>query len=230
MVSTVSILPTRSPSDDDWRSRPPIAVNLKFAKRQTVFHAGDPARRIYEVVAGTLMVFKMLADGRRQIVEIVPAGWLCGFAKDGRYDGSCEALTDAVAHAYVRRDLDADDPLSGRLFHQAEEQFCVMHDHVMSLGRKSSEERLATFLMRFMPTRGKQDCAGPTASIDDADLHIPLSRAEIGDYLGLTIETVSRTITALAKKGLIRVGSKHGEIYVNDVCRLCAQARTGHNE
>jgi CRP/FNR family transcriptional regulator len=100
----------------------------------------------------------------------------------------------------------------------------------MSLGRKSSAERLATFLMRFMPARGKQDCAGPTAPKDDADLHIPLSRSEIGDYLGLTIETVSRTITALAKKGLIRVGSKHGEIYVKNVCQLCAKARTGRNE
>ncbi len=230
MASVSYTGPTRVFANEEVRRRSPIGITLKIAKRQTVFHSGDPANRIYEIIEGILMVFKMLSDGRRQIVEIVPAGWLCGFATEGHYDGSCEALTDTIVTAYARAEMEASGPLRSRFLHQAEEQFCAMYDHAMSLGRKSSEERIATFLMRFLPARGKRNCAGPKVPKDDADLHIPLSRAEIGDYLGLTIETVSRTITALAKSGLIRVGSKHGEIYVNDVCRLCAKARTGRNE
>jgi len=230
MTSVSNYLPARLRSSDEQRGQSPAGVTLKFAKRQTVFHSGDPASRFYEVLTGTLIVFKMLSDGRRQIVEIVPAGWLCGFAKDGFYDGSCEALTDATVMAYAREDMETSAPLRSRLLHQTEEQFCAVHDQTLSLGRKSSEERLSTFLMRFMPARGKRDCAGPQTPKDDATLHIPLSRSEIGDYLGLTIETVSRTVTVLSKKGLIEVGPNHGDIYIKDVCNLCAAARTGRNE
>jgi CRP-like cAMP-binding protein len=208
----------------------PAGTKVHFTSGQTVFLSGDPADRIYEVTDGVLMVFKMLSDGRRQIAEVLPPGWLGGFATDGHYDCSCEALTDATATAYTRAEFDASQLLSNRLQHQTEEQLCALHEQTLNLGRKDAEERLATFLMRFVPGRGRLGCVGPKYPNDTARVHVPMSRAEMADYLGLTLETVSRMITALARRGLIQVGPKQGEIYVNDVCKLCAIAKTGHNE
>jgi CRP-like cAMP-binding protein len=217
-----------APLTEDKRA--PTGFKLTFHRHQTVFHAGESALRVYEVLDGVLMVFKLLSDGRRQIVEIVPRGWLCGFANHGVYDGSCEALTDATVMAYSRGELEAGDPVRSQLLHQAERQYCALHEHTLTLGRKSAEERLATFLMRFIPGRGRQACDGPKGAADTHQIHVPLTRAEIADYLGLTLETVSRLLTTLAQKGLIRVGPRRSEILINDVCRLCAAAHTGHNE
>ena len=210
--------------------RPPYSQKLSFAKGRTVFTDGDPAKRIFEVLNGTLIVFKLLSDGRRQIFEIVPAGWLCGFAKGDVYDGAYETLTPATVMTYSRAELEASDPARSRLLHQAEAQFCALHDLSMALGRKRAHEKLATFLMRFVPRRGDAHCPGPKRPKDDVLLRIPLSRAEIADHLGLTLETVSRELSALAREGLIKVGPGRGEIRINDVCQLCAVARTGHNE
>jgi len=204
---------------------PPAGIKMKFARRQTVFHSGEPAHRVYEVLDGTLMLFTVLRDGRRQILEIIPRGWLCGFAKDGAYDGSCEALTDATLMSYSRAEMEADDPVRSRLLHQAEDQVCVLHDQALTLGRKGAEERLATFLMRFLPGKALRDCVHLKGPSTRALVHIPLSRSEIADYLGLTIETVSRTITALADRGVVRVGSRRGDMHLNDICQLCLLAR-----
>lgn len=225
-------VPTGAPVSDAGETKQRRAgTKLSFTSGNTVFLAGDPADRIYEVLDGVLMVFKLLSDGRRQIAEILPSGWLGGFATEGHYDCSCEALTNAAVIAYTRAELDRSQLLSSRLQHQTEEQLCALHEHTLNLGRKDAEERLATFLMRFIPGRGRLGCVGPKhPDDDDARIHVPMSRAEMADYLGLTLETVSRMVTVLVRKGLVKVGPKQGEIYVNDVCKLCAIAKTGHNE
>jgi CRP-like cAMP-binding protein len=209
--------------------RSAAGVKLKFERRDTVFHAGDPAERLYEVVDGALMIFKLLPDGRRQIVEIVPQGWICGFGQDNVYDGTCEALTQSTVVSYSRADVALGGALATRLLRQAENQFCALHDHNLTLGKKTAEEKVATFLMRLMPGRGRETCAGPKPGEDTAQLRFALSRGEIADYLGLTIETVSRMLSQLERNGLVEIGTQHGEIRVNDVCALCRTARTSHS-
>lgn len=228
--STSKRVPSRSVTGLAFGRVIPAGITMKFAKRQAVFHSGEPASRFYEVLDGTLMLFTVLPDGRRQILEIIPRGWVCGFATDGAYDGSCEALTDATLMSYSRAEMEADDPVRSRLLHRAEDQLCVLHDQALTLGRKDAEERLATFLMRFLPGKAIQHCRnlkGPSAK---SLVHIPMSRTEIADYLGLTVETVSRTITALADKGIVQVGSRRGDMFVNDICQLCLLARNCSEE
>ncbi len=234
MFSAMSAGVLRTRANDAFQTRPettpPAGQKLKLTKGQTIAADGERAISLFEVLDGVLMVYKLLSDGRRQIVELVPSGWLCGFAKDGRYDGSCEALTRATVMAYPRSDLEPDDATRRRLLRQVEEQVCALHDLTMTLGRKGAQEKVATFLMRLLPARGREACPGPSRPRDDAKLRIPLSRAEIADHLGLTLETVSREMNALARQGIIKVGPGRGEIVINDVCHLCTAARTGRNE
>jgi len=201
-----------------------------FKADQAVFHQGQLATHLYEVTSGVMMISKMTEDGCRHVVEIVPAGWICGFGAAGLYDASCDALTDATAIAYQKSDMDKADSNDdrNRLSHQMERQICALHDHGLLLSRKSAEERVAAFLMRFVPGRGVPNCAGPALTSDNAAIDVPMGGREIGDFLGLNAETVSRAITKLERSGLItRVQGKRNNYRITDVCSLCKAA---HND
>jgi CRP-like cAMP-binding protein len=160
----------------------------------------------------------------------VPAGWICGFSVGGNYDASCDALTDATAIAYQKTEIDKIDWNEDRrrIAHQLERQICALHDHGLLLSRKSAEERVAAFLIRFVSGRGVPNCAGPSLTDDSAAIDIPMGGREIGDFLGLNAETVSRAITKLERGGLIaRVQGKRNNYRITDVCRLCQAA---HND
>jgi CRP/FNR family transcriptional regulator len=98
----------------------------------------------------------------------------------------------------------------------------------MLLGRKSSLERVATFLTRCVPGRGGPDCPGPRAGDDRADVRLALTRYGIADYLGMTIETVSRSLAGLKRRGIVSV-SKIDEVCIHDVCALCRLTGTHLN-
>ena len=90
----------------------------------------------------------------------------------------------------------------------------------MLLGRKSALERVATFVMHCVPGRGGFDCAGPRCGGDSAIVRLGMTRQEIADYLGLTLETVSRAFSELRRRGIIAI-DKQEEVRVHDVCRMC---------
>ena len=201
-----------------------------FRADQTVYDQGQLATHLFEVTSGVLMLSKITEDGRRHVVEIVPKGWLCGFSSGGLYDASCEALTDVTADAYLKSDIDKADATGDRrrIQRQLEQQICALHDHGLLLSRKSAEERVAAFLMRFVPGRGVPNCVGPALAKDDAAIDIPMGGRDIGDFLGLNAETVSRAITQLERSGLItRAQGKRNSYRVTDVCSLC---RAAHND
>src|ERR1700704_2917172 len=94
-------LDRNSPSDATERLAPG-AAKLVVGKRQILFHAHGPAQCIYEVLDGALMVYRLLADGRRQIVDLALPGSLCGFSRDNSHECSCEALVTSTVVAYDR--------------------------------------------------------------------------------------------------------------------------------
>jgi hypothetical protein len=95
-------VPNLAWSDDTAGTGIP-AKKLNFKAGQGVYHAGEPATYLYEVISGMLMVSKHLRDGRRQVVEVAPQGWVCGFSDRGEYDASCEALSPAAPSLPQRR-------------------------------------------------------------------------------------------------------------------------------
>ena len=167
------------------------------------------------------MLYKLLPDGRRQVVELIGAGDVFGFSPSMLRDCSAETLVATHCVAFDRNVVERSPALMRSLSARLYAQLTALHEHVMLLGRKSAMERIASFLTRCIPDRGHHGCPGPRGGGDDhANVHLTMTRQEIADYLGLTIETVSRSLTKLKRRGVVSIG-KLDEIYVHDVCRLC---------
>lgn len=195
-------------------------TKLAVGKRQALFRATEPAPSIYEVLSGSLMIYRLLADGRRQIVDLALPGSLCGFACNQVHECSGEALVPSTVAAYERSALTGADELGSRLSRKMEQQICALAEHIVLLGRRTTEERLANFLVQCSEI-------WRTASDDKAIVfRIPMTRIEIGDYLGMSLETVSRGIADFERRGLIRTGGRQGEMRVFDVAALAAAWRS----
>jgi len=171
----------------------PVMHIRRYRAGRPVFMAGDAATTIHEVAQGTVMLSRMLTDGRRQIVDIIGPGRLFGFAADGRHDCTAEALTASMVCSLDCAAATASPLINARILRAMGEDIRKLRDLALLLGRKTAIERVASLLAAM---------AGPGAEADMA-ISLPVTRAEIADYLGLTVETVSRTLTRLRQSGLI---------------------------
>lgn len=170
------------------------------APGEILFAEGDPADSVYEVVRGTLRLYKLLPDGRRQITDFVSAGHLLGLAPDGMCVYTAEAITEATLCRYKRaafdRLIDEVPGFAKRLLTVASHEMRAAQDQMLLLGRKSATEKVASFLMLMAERQG----------CEEGDVvEVPMTRSDIADYLGLTIETVSRTLSRLKQEGLIAI-------------------------
>jgi CRP-like cAMP-binding protein len=203
----------------------PVRRQVHFAGRVIIFLEGDEADSIYQLVDGTVMLYKLMPDGRRQIVELLRAGDVFGFSPAAIHECSAESLVACTCIAFKRADLESSPKLMQSVNERMQAQLCAMHGHAMLLGRKTAMERIATFLMRCVPGRGGYQCLAPAPSLERADVRLNMTRHEIADFLGLTIETVSRCLSKLKRRGAIAI-DRPDEIVVNDVCRMCRMTGT----
>ncbi|MET1414257.1 helix-turn-helix domain-containing protein [Roseibium sp. HPY-6] len=193
----------------------------EYETHAVVYYEGDPAKRLYELVRGSIMLYKLLPDGRRQVVEVLRPGDIFGLSNSDENDCTAETLTHSIVQEIDLRHVERSDELQRTLAKCLTNQMQVLHEHAVLLGRKSAVERVASFLMHLVPDRGGLGCVGPTDEDDDSfDLQLHMTRQEIADYLGLTIETVSRVVSDLKRRGVIRV-DKADKIHLNKVCGLC---------
>lgn len=198
---------------------PTLGKQVKYAKRRVVFHQGDPATHLFWVEQGAVMIQQYLEDGRRQLVEIVLPGGICGFTPHHAYSATCETLEPSVLRACRKAELERHEELGWSVEHQVERQICAAHDHALSLGRMTAQERVCALLAHFAGSRPPKRF--PRSSDDlNVGIHLPLTRGEMGDYLGLSLETVCRTLTELQRKGLIAIGPHHGDVLIHDLRRL----------
>jgi CRP/FNR family transcriptional regulator len=165
---------------------------------------------VFTVTAGSLRLFQLLPDGRRQIVGFAFAGDFLGLTSGGLYNLSAETLEDSrvcqVPRAEFAKLVQEIPALEHRLLDRTSLELAKAREQMVLLGRKTAGERLATFLLQ-MQTRL---AAAPPG---DGSLRLPMTRADIADYLGLTTETVSRTFSRLRALKLIEIGD-------NDAIRL----------
>ncbi len=180
----------------------------------------DPAIEFFNVTSGTARLFKLLPDGRRQITGFAGPGHFLGLAVGPSYSFSAEAVDDMKVCRFPRpkmvRLLHDFPAVEHRLLEVAAGELAAAQEQMLLLGRKTARERVASFLLaRAAPPIP----CGPT----ETRLHLPMSRSDIADYLGLTIETVSRTLTRLKADRLIEL---HGpsEVELLDTCQLNAIA------
>lgn len=192
-----------------------------YAPRSLIFLEGDRADTVFQVESGTVMLYMLLPDGRRQIVEILGPGDAFGFSPSRLHAVSAETLTATRCIAFDRSAVERSPALMSRLSAQLYAQLCTLHEHIMLLGRKSSMERITSFLIRCVPGRGGPNCPGrPAGGKDGANIRLGMTRYGIADYLGLTIETVSRSFARLKRRGIVSI-SRIDEICIHDVCELC---------
>ncbi|PJI92085.1 CRP/FNR family transcriptional regulator [Yoonia maricola] len=198
---------TATQSADDIPSTTPSRPNIIRNRTVTIkpgkhlFLEGDPADRIYEVASGVLRLTRIMEDGRRQVIAFGYPGDTVGFPSDGMYHTDCDALVPTTLVVHRRSDLETacgDAALHQRLLIAALREISAMQDHFMMLGRKSSIEKLASFLQVLANRVGEH--LG-----DYNQVTLPMTRADIADFLGLTTETVSRTFTQLRKSGIIAI-------------------------
>ncbi|MCW5734109.1 MAG: helix-turn-helix domain-containing protein [Enhydrobacter sp.] len=189
------------------------AARQRFARGEEVFAEGDAGTYFYKVVSGTVRTGKLLADGRRQIDAFHLAGDVFGLESGDRHRFTAEAVDEVVVIAYRRSrfaSLVHDDPAFGeQLMAAMLTNLDRAHDHMVLLGRKSALEKMASFLL---------DMARRHPGADKVVL--PMQRTDIADHLGLTIETVSRTLTQMVRDGLIRLAEAGRTIVLADKAGL----------
>jgi len=185
-----------------------------------LYYEGDTVERLYEVASGVVRLTRLLEDGRRQVIAFGYPGDVIGFPAGDCHHTDCDAITDATLHSYRRSALetgDGDPALHAKLLRAALQEISAMQDHFMMLGRKSATERVASFIGVLMDRNGSLVNAS-------RQITLPMSRADIADFLGLTIETVSRCFTALRKSGVIALDGSQTVILLDDAA-LRAQSQ-----
>ncbi|MFO1162792.1 MAG: helix-turn-helix domain-containing protein [Reyranellaceae bacterium] len=174
----------------------PQGIVLRLNKGEELFAEGESAEYFYKIMSGTVRTYKLLSDGRRQIDAFHLKNDIFGIEACAEHRFSAEAVGDATVMAFRRNSLDrlvrehaafGEQVLSSMLRNLQRAQ-----DHMLLLGRKNAKEKIASFLLDL------------AERLHDSDrVELPMQRTDIADHLGLTIETVSRTLSEFARSGLI---------------------------
>lgn len=159
----------------------------------TIYAQGDETGPLYLVEFGTVRICQMTADGRRQITSFCYAGDVFGLEPGSEHEFYAESVDGAGIR--VLRPANAVG-FAQKLLSLALRRFARMQSHLVLLGRLSANEKMASFLCDLLDRQGSDDL-----------VHLPMQRADIADYLGLTFETVSRVLRVLKERGLVRVTS-----------------------
>jgi CRP/FNR family nitrogen fixation transcriptional regulator len=179
-----------------------LGSTLKVKRNTVVFSEGDPARQVYKVISGAIRTCRVLMDGRRQIADFYLPGDFFGLDWQSEHGFTAEAVADAVVISYPRAQLeqiaDNQPAVQKLLMSMLCKSLRVTQNHIVMLGRQTAQERLAWFLLSVMERTD-----------DNPNLDLPMSRLDIADYLGLTIETVSRGISQFKRKHFIAVSGTH---------------------
>ena len=173
-----------------------IAGEFTYKKGEEIFGEDEPAEYIYEVVSGAVRSCKLLSDGRRQIAAFHLPGDMFGLESATTHRLAAEAIIKTTVRLVKRNSLEKaaslDVHVANTLWAMTAGELEHAEDHMLLLGRKNAMERVATFLLEM---DRRLAVAGMMA--------LPMCRRDIGDYLGLTLETVSRTLSELHAKGVL---------------------------
>ncbi|MGY2049399.1 helix-turn-helix domain-containing protein [Methylobacterium sp. JK268] len=185
----------------------------RFEADEEIYAEGDRAAAVYRVVSGAVRTYRLLSDGRRQIDGFHLPGDIFGIEAGGERRSGADAVTDTLVGVHRRSDRDAlvrqEGPLAREVVASMMRALERAQDHMVLLGRKSARERVASFLLGLSERAG---AGGPVA--------LPMSRADIADHLGLTMESVSRTLTQLEREGLIALPAHRRSVVLKDEAAL----------
>ncbi len=183
-----------------------LAEDLRLAAGEPLVREGDPRRGVFTVTKGALRRIRLLPDGRRLVAGFLMPGDFIGFSGTSHYRHTIEAITDCTLCEFSMADMRGLCNDYPQLERELLERACVELDatrgNLMALARLNPMERLAGFLVDMALRRRRQ-------GQDDTEVVLPMTRTDIADYLGLTVETVSRSFTRLRQEGSIATDDPH---------------------
>ncbi|UWU18697.1 helix-turn-helix domain-containing protein (plasmid) [Rhizobium sullae] len=172
---------------------------------KAMFWEGDAANHLFELVDGVMRLYRIIGDGRRVITAFLYPGDLVGTSLQERYLYTAEAVTNCKIRRIARKNFHDEIFRSACLRPDFMSVLCqemaAAHDQMVLLSKKNAEERLCSFLLQLI-SRDMTNAAGDLVTL-------PMNRLDIADYLGLTIETVSRTISKLASRNILVPVGRH---------------------
>ncbi len=178
-----------------------IGTVVTLDRDSSLFYEGDAADYYFRVIKGAVRSSKMLADGRRHIGAFFLAGDFIGLDADAIYPFVAEAMTSVTVMRYSRRKIDvliSEQPrVATYLVGIMRDGLCSARQRMTALGHMTAMERVASFLLEL------------ANRADDVRISLPMTRTDIGDYLGLTMETVSRAFSQLKNEGIIKQQNVH---------------------
>ena len=188
-------------------SNPKVSLNeFTYKKGTEIYGEKEPADYVYQVKEGAVRSYKLLSDGRRQIGAFHLAGDIFGLENGSEHRFTAEAIVNTTVRLIKRRSLEmvakSDAMVSRNLLSMTTDNLQHAENHMLLLGRKTSLERVAAFLIEM-------DRRLTAAGV----MPLPMSRRDIADYLGLTLETVSRALSRLHELDIIGfIGSNQRQI------------------
>ena len=183
---------------------------MEVPPRTVIIDEGDPARAVYRIQSGHVMLSKLLPDGRRRIFELLGPGSIFGLTPHERHDSVAESLTDTRISIFERLALERMSSFDNYIIYRLEIQICALHDHAVLLGRKTATERVSTYILNLAQSVPENENSSPPQAL----VIVPMTRSEIADYLGLTLETVSRAFSRLKRLGVISYERHDGPMRV----------------
>jgi CRP/FNR family transcriptional regulator, anaerobic regulatory protein len=189
-------------NSDEQKRLTAIMNTVEVDASRAIFDETGPADYVYNVTVGAVKIYKLLPDGRRQVTGFLFPGDFLGLTHNKTYAYSAEALIPTKLCRFARPKLEAllDEvpKLEQRLLGMASHELAAAQDQMVLLGRKSARERVVSFLLLLSNEAMRRGQPGNPVVL-------PMNRHDIADYLGLTIETVSRTLTQLKTQRLIEL-------------------------
>jgi CRP/FNR family nitrogen fixation transcriptional regulator len=177
-----------------------IATEFSYRKDEEIYGEGEACEYVYQVIRGAVRTYKLLSDGRRQIGAFHLAGDVFGLDSGSAHRLTAEAIVDTTVRLVKRRSLEAaagsNVEVAHNLWTMTAGDLRHAEDHMLLLGRKTAMERVATFLLEMDRRLAKT-----------GTMALPMCRRDIGDYLGLTLETVSRALSQLGDQGILTFSS-----------------------
>lgn len=186
--------------EHSWDRRLKSASVKVFQAREHVFFEGDAKDHVFLLEKGTVCLYKTLPDGRRQIVDFAYPGDLIGLSAGADHAFSAQAITLTRVRCLLASSLHEaakhDAEIGMHLYRALSDQLMSARDLLLTVGQRNATERLAALLVALSRRNERADS-------DPAQILLPMTRADIADFLSLTIETVSRTFTKLRVSGII---------------------------
>ena len=203
-------------NDDQLEIFSKVSFEKKFTDKENIFLQNDPSTHLYNITEGNVKIYQLLDDGRIQIIGFLYPGDFFGTYKNNKYNYSAEAIGNLRVCVFDQRVLDKymdQNPiLAKELLNQTSYELTLAQDRMTVMGRLNAIEKISIFFINISNQRKRIGWQSNPISLS-------MARQDIADYLGLTIETVSREISKLKASNIIKIISSK-QLFINDFEKL----------